>query len=210
MKNLQKHMVAITKKVSGARGILQGVEFNSETNKLNCTDSHRLLSVTHNKEIKEDMVLNLETLEQLDGNYPQIERLFPTTGSDAIINLNDVDGELIKKLTSHKKDIIELVMRQDLIQINVKPMKENGYEADYYTGVATLGFIRVSDSDFNNEEIYFNAEYLRDCFKFMIDFKKENKDSNVSLKINGSVRPIMFSDNNNQFRYVITPIRISQ
>lgn len=202
---MNKHFLAITKKGSAARPILQGVAFDKETNKLNCTDSHRLISVDYNGTIENDMVLNIETMQQIEGVYPQIERLIPKANNGIItINGLDISTEFIKIVKVYKKQMLSLGFENDEIVISAHDLRDchNGKE---------ISRIKYS-ADPNHEKyekIFFNAQYMIDLFECIKEYsteqKKKNSDTTISITHIGRIRPMLFSMDG--IRYLVTPIR---
>ena len=101
MKNLTKHFTQITKK-KGLRPILQGINYNHAKDQLEATDSHRLLMINASYNLSESFVFNPLTLERIEGNYPNAERLIPVV-QDNLFRAGEVDANMFKILAAYKK-----------------------------------------------------------------------------------------------------------
>lgn len=195
MKNLQKHLIAAALK-GDSRPILKGVEFNQETNRMNATDSHRLLSVAFKGTIETNKVINLDTMEQLDGSYPSISRLIPRNGDALQIAATEFRAEDIKRLTALKKEVVKVdLSSSELAFFNDK------------TGEYLFSIEPQTGAKVQELSIYLNASYLKDAFRFLVDFQKANKGETVTFLYQAANRPVLFSSQDESFQYLITPIR---
>ena len=201
MKNLHKHLSRIAKESNNLE-ILRGVEFNAGTCKINATDSYRLLSYNYDGETVINKVINLKTLEVLKGIYPNVSRLIPANyGTKLSISYGDITKEHISLLTKNKSKILKMGVSSKIITISVPVIaKQNRTFEELFTIK-----LKSSDNEKFKEVIHVNAEYLRDCLEFMLDYKKCHSEKDFSLNVLGAVRPILFKGE--EFSYLITPVR---
>ena len=124
MKKLVNHFNAITKNTK-VRPVLSQVNFNSETQMIECTDSHRLLQVKSKQPIEHTYNINLTTLEMNVGIYPDLSRIVSNKGTNEFeLILNGLNKDQVKTLKAYKKDRIhlsivgnELIFKVDNTQI---------------------------------------------------------------------------------------------
>ncbi|WP_301389936.1 hypothetical protein [Enterococcus entomosocium] len=202
MKNLAKHLMKVTSK-NNTRPVLNGVEFNSSTKRMNATDSHRLLSFEYDGESIRDKVINLETMEVIDSSYPDISRIMPIDGYDFEVPFHEITREIVSLLTKNKKHLIKMTFKEDLIQFYVKTQNERTLDV-IDEPIFTIEITKNDDWK-KTEEIFLSAEYLRDVFSFLLDYKTESSKTCFTLRFVGRVRPILFSSE--KFEYLVTPIR---
>lgn len=205
MKNLHKHLTKLTKKDS-VRLALTGVEFNQFSNRLNATDSCRLLSVKYNGVIEQSKVINLNTLEELDVKYPDTTRLIPKDNIVFEFSVNNALKDLIKPLTANKKKLIEIHITSDGLRFSVMDKNEYGT----YTR-SEIGFIvaeTVVSRITQTEKIVLQGEFLRDLFQFLVDYKTSTGDDKVHMNYVSDNRPLLFKSRDNYFNYLITPFRM--
>lgn len=195
MKKLVNHFNAITKntKNTETRPFLSQVNFNSETQMIECTDSHRLLQVKSKQLIEHTYNLNLTTLEMNEGIYPDLKRIVSLNkGSNEFeLILNGLYKEQLKTLKLYKKDSInlsidgnELLFKVDNTQIILFTIKIN---------------IEKIYDDFS---MYFNPIYLFDCLNFLLETEK----SIIKVYYSNNIRPVLFTVEN-EFNYIITPLQ---
>ena len=192
MKNLTKHFTQITKK-KGLRPILQGVNYNHTKDQLEATDSHRLLVINASYKLSESFVFNPLTLERIDGNYPNTERLIPEV-QDNLFRAGEVDTTLLKILAAYKKENLSLELSDGSLSISNE--KDN---------IITQIPVTVNHNH-EYEKTYINASYLYDALLFIADYGKEYPDARINLTMVTRVRPINFS--NFEFNYIVTPVRV--
>lgn len=191
MKKLVNHFNAITKNTKG-RPVLSQVNFNSETQMIECTDSHRLLQVKSKQLIEHTYNLNLTTLEMNEGIYPDLKRIVSNKGTNEFeLLLNGLIKDQVKTLKAYKKDRIhvsivdnELIFKVDNTQIILFTIK--------------IKFDKI----FNDFSMYFNPIYLFDCLNFLLESEK----SNIKVSYDNNIRPLHFTVEN-EFNYIITPLR---
>lgn len=190
MKKLVNHFNAITKNTK-TRPILSQVNFNSETQMIECTDSYRLLQVKSKQLIEHTYNLNLTTLEMNRGIYPDLKRIVSNKGTNEFeIILNHLYKDRIKLLKAYKKDRInlmivdnELVFKVDNTQIILFTIKIN------------------IDKTHDNFSMYFNSIYLFDCLNFLVETEK----TNITVYYSNNINPVLFTVEN-EFNYIITPV----
>ena len=192
MKNLTKHFVQITKK-KGLRPILAGISYNHTKDQLEATDSHRLLTINANYNLNDSFVFNPLTLERIEGNYPNTERLIPVV-QDNLFRAGEVDTNMLKIIAAYKKENVSLELSGGSLSISNE--KDN---------IITIIPVTVNHNH-EYEKTYINASYLYDALSFIADYGKEYPDARINLTMVSRVRPINFS--NFEFNYIVTPVRV--
>ena len=192
MKNLTKHFTQITKK-KGTRPILAGINYNHVKDQLEATDSHRLLMINASYKLSESFVFNPLTLERIDGNYPNTERLIPEV-QDNLFRAGEIDTDMLKIIAAYKKENVSLELSDDSLSIINE--KDN---------IIALIPVTVNHSH-EYEKTYINASYLHDALSFVADYGKEYPDARINLTMVSRVSPINFS--NFEFNYIVTPVRV--
>lgn len=192
MKNLTKHFTQITKK-KGIKPILAGINYNHVKDQLEATDSHRLLMINANYNLNESFIFNPLTLERIEGNYPNTERLIPEV-QDNLFRAGEVDSNMLKIIAAYKKENLSLELSDGSLSISNE--KDN-----------IIALIPVTiNHNHEYEKTYINASYLYDALSFISDYGKEYPDARINLTMVTRVRPINFS--NFEFNYVVTPVRV--
>ena len=192
MKNLTKHFAQITKK-KGLRPILSGINYNHVKDQLEATDSHRLLTINANYNLNDSFVFNPLTLERIDGNYPNTERLIPEV-QDNLFRAGEVDTTLLKIIAAYKKENVSLELSDGSLSISNE--KDN-----------VIALIPVTiNHNHEYEKTHINASYLYDALLFVADYGKEYPDARINLTMVSRVRPINFSSF--EFNYIVTPVRV--
>ena len=192
MKNLTKHFTQITKK-KGLRPILQGINYNHTKDQLEATDSHRLLTINANYNLSESFVFNPLTLERIEGNYPNAERLIPVV-QDNLFRAGEVDANMLKIIAAYKKENVSLELSDGSLSIS-----------NTHDNIIALIPVTINHNH-EYEKTYINASYLHDALSFIADYGKEYPDARINLTMVTRVRPINFS--NFEFNYIVTPIRV--
>ena len=192
MKNLTKHFAQITKK-KGLRPILAGINYNHVKDQLEATDSHRLLTINANYNLNDSFVFNPLTLERIEGNYPNTERLIPEV-QDNLFRASEVDTNMLKIIAAYKKENVSLELSEGSLSIS----NEKG-------NVIALIPVTINHNH-EYEKTYINASYLHDALLFIADYGKEYPDARINLTMVTRVRPINFS--NFEFNYIVTPVRV--
>ena len=192
MKNLTKHFTQITKK-KDIRPILAGINYNHTKDQLEATDSHRLLTINASYNLSDSFVFNPLTLERIEGNYTNTERLIPEV-QDNLFRAGEVDTTMIKIIAANKKENVSLELSDGSLSISNE--KDN-----------IIALIPVTvNHNHEYEKTYINASYLYDALSFVADYGKEYPDARINLTMVTRVRPINFS--NFEFNYIVTPVRV--
>ena len=194
MKNLSKHLKVITK--NSKREVLKYVEFNGKNKVINATDSSRLLSFKNDSEV-ETYLLNLESLERLDGNYPNVSSILPLYGFDYEMKYSEISKGLLSELTKNKKLLLKLTFEDDKLKIE----KEEKIDKEL-TEICSLNYITETKE---THIIWFNAEYVRDCLSFIRDYGLDKKEDSFNIKLQSNIKPMLFKGDD--FDYLIAPIR---
>ena len=193
MKNLTKHFTPITKSKASHQPILKGINYNHVKDQLEATDSHRLLMINASYKLSESVVFNPLTLERIEGNYPNTERLIPVV-QDNLFRAGEVDTNMLKIIAAYKKENVSLELSDGSLSISNE--KDN---------IITQIPVTINHSH-EYEKTYINASYLYDTLSFIADYGKEYPDARINLTMVTSVRPINFS--NFEFNYIVTPVRV--
>ena len=192
MKNLTKHFTQITKK-KDIRPILVGISYNHTKDQLEATDSHRLLMINASYNLSESFIFNPLTLERIEGNYPNTERLIPVV-QDNLFRAGEVDANMLKIIAAYKKENLSLELSDG--SLSIINAKDN-----------VIAVIPVTiNHNHEYEKTYINASYLYDALSFIADYGKEYPDARINLTMVTRVRPINFS--NFEFNYIVTPVRV--
>ena len=192
MKNLTKHFTQITKK-KDIRPILVGINYNHAKDQLEATDSHRLLMMNASYNLSESFVFNPLTLERIEGNYPNTERLIPEV-QDNLFRAGEVDTNMLKIIAAYKKENVSLELSDGSLSIS-----------NAHDNVIAVIPVTVNHNH-EYEKTYINASYLYDALSFIADYGKEYPDAKINLTMVTRVRPINFS--NFEFNYIVTPVRV--
>ena len=193
MKNLTKHFTQITKSKASHQPILKGINYNHVKDQLEATDSHRLLMINANYKLSESFVFNPLTLERIDGNYPNTERLIPEA-QDNLFRASEVDTNILKLIAAYKKENVALELSDGSLSISNE--KDN---------IIALIPVMINHNH-EYEKTHINASYLYDALLFVADYGKEYPDALINLTMASRVRPINFS--NFEFNYIVTPVRV--
>ena len=193
MKNIAKHFTQITKSKVSHQPILKGISYNHTKDQLEATDSHRLLTINANYNLNDSCVFNPLTLERIEGNYPNTERLIPVV-QDNLFRAGEVDTNMLKIIAAYKKENVSLELSDGSLSIS----NEKG-------NVIALIPVTINHNH-EYEKTYINASYLYDALSFIADYGKEYPDARINLTMVTRVRPINFS--NFEFNYIVTPVRV--
>ena len=193
MKNLTKHFTQITKSKASHQPILKGINYNHVKDQLEATDSHRLLMINASYNLSDSFVFNPLTLERIEGNYPNTERLIPVVQENSF-RAGEVDTNMLKIIAAYKKENVSLELSGGSLSISNE--KDN---------IITSIPVTVNHNH-EYEKTYINASYLHDTLSFIADYGKEYPDARINLTMVTRVRPINFS--NFEFNYIVTPVRI--
>ena len=193
MKNLTKHFTQITKSKASHQPILKGINYNHVKDQLEATDSHRLLMINASYNLSESFVFNPLTLERIEGNYPNTERLIPGV-QDNSFRASEVDTNMLKIIAAYKRENVSLELSDG--SLSIINAKDN-----------VIAVIPVTINHTHEyEKTYINASYLYDALSFIADYGKEYPDARINLTMISRVRPINFSKF--EFNYIVTPVRV--
>lgn len=214
MKKLNMHMEKITKAYTrrdGSREVLKCVHYNKEHSRIECCDSHRL--ITYKSKVEKDTLINLDTLEMKTGlDYPKVEHLVPK-GYDYILDIKqfntDIVANLKKAVRAEKEDMKKgvvpfegLLFKMSLCEEKESFVISNGID-EFSVELKIKEFVSGRE-DFR--ETYFNYKYLIELFDFMKDYAKEFlEETDVFISTQGWIRPTHFKTD--KFSYTITPVR---
>ena len=193
MKNLTKHFTQITKSKASHQPILKGINYNHVKDQLEATDSHRLLMINASYKLSESVVFNPLTLERIEGNYPNTERLIPVA-QDNLFRAGEVDTNMLKIIAAYKKENVSLELSDGSLSIS------NGKDNIIASIPVTI------NHSHEYEKTYINASYLYDALSFIADYGKEYPDARINLTMVSRVSPINFSSF--EFNYIVTPVRV--
>ena len=116
MKNLTKHFTQITKSKASHQPILKGISYNHTKDQLEATDSHRLLMINASYNLSESFIFNPLTLERIEGNYPNTERLIPEV-QDNSFRAGEVETTLLKIIAVYKRENLSLELSDGSLSI---------------------------------------------------------------------------------------------
>ena len=149
--------------------------------------------INANYHLNDSFVFNPLTLERIEGNYPNTDRLIPVV-QDNLFRVGEVDTNILKLIAVYKKENESLELSDDSLSISNE--KDNI--------IATIP-VTVNHSH-EYEKTYINASYLYDALSFVADYGKEYPDARINLTMVTRARPINFS--NFEFNYIVTPVRV--
>lgn len=186
--NLLKHTEKITKKASAARPILKCLAI--QDGYIYATDSHRAIRYKTNQE---NMVINPNTLEKVEGIYPEMFRLFPKYDFNKVVSISDY-----KTMIPFAKQKIDKLHGDILLTY------------DYAAQTITLNnrqskmTIQVTSEIKENFKILFNRAYILAMLQAFEDYE----NNTISMQFEGPVRPALFAASED-FSYLVTPIRVN-
>lgn len=173
---------------SKTRPLLKGICYDSDGS-LVATNSHIAIQVKGVHSFKEPMVIDPRSLEQIEGTYPNIDRLIPTDGDWRLhLNVSEMK-QLYDLVKAFKKQHVNITLNDSHMQLSV-----NDLTFDLFT----------KDKVRNEDAIEFtlSVQYLMAGLKVFID---EGLD--IDWLIINSLRPTLMSAAN--IKVLITPIRTS-
>jgi DNA polymerase III sliding clamp (beta) subunit (PCNA family) len=164
------------------------------------TDSHRLIRIHHNEEVKDNYLHHYKeelTKDVAVISYPQVDRLFPET-RDAQVKTTINVAEWLEAHTlgmeaakEHKNKVIHL--KENEFTVNF-PNTEPNFE--------DIAFRYSLDSDTGIEEVHYNCEYMLQALKMF----KKMKIQTVTLYFYGKVRPMLLVSENVEM--ILMPVRL--
>lgn len=194
MKNMNKHILKLTKKVSKTRPILNSVNYDSETNTINVTDSMRLISIKSEEKINNTFNIDPTSMMNKNIDYPNVHRLIPSKQEDYFEVLMSIDHKSVTSLLkTNKKSYSKILIKDEYL---VLAFDNNGIEIPI-----TLGKTEESSKDIG----YFNNEFLCDLFDFIKDADYLNKT--VKMNHINTLKPLALSFDE-EYIYLITPVRV--
>ena len=190
MKNLSKHFTAITEQKHNTRPLLKGIHYNAADNSMSATDSHRLLQVKIGP-VPATYTQDPNTLEFIEGTYPDVSRLKPQINEHITIRSNTIEKTLLPMLKVLKEETIVLSIKDKQVTIQ----QENGSKiGDFFL-----------DGYPEDQIIACNAKYLQQAIAFIIDCDKLGLTREpVIFNYSTPVRPFLFATS--CYTYLITPI----
>ncbi len=184
---LFKNISAFTDK-AGIRPILSGIYFCNNGN-VYATNSHIAVRVRGLNVSGNEMVLHPDSLEQLQGCYPDVDRLIPSTNSDIAIELSSQQvNQILTFCKPVKKEIVTVSLQSGQLVMS-------SGQTNTVTAVQGLD---------NQLDIHFKADYLSTALTLF----KDEKVGQLSLHVYSSSRPVLFASNN--IDVVVCPVRQKQ
>lgn len=194
MKDMNKHILKLTKKVSKTRPVLNSVNYDSETNTINITDSMRLISIKSEEKIVNTFNIDPTSMMIKNIDYPNVQRLIPSKKEDHFEVLMSIDHKSVTSLLkTNKKSYSKIVIKDKCL---VLIFDNNGIEIPI-----TLGETEEDSKDIG----YFNNEFLCDLFDFIKDADYLNKTVKINHISTLKQLALSFDD---EYTYLITPVRI--
>ena len=193
MKNLSKHFTAITEQKHNTRPLLKGIHYNATDNSMTVTDSHRLLQLNIGP-VPATYTQDPNTLEFLEGTYPDVTRLIPQINEHITIRPNTIEKTLLPMLKVLKEETIVLSIKDKQVTIE----QENGSKiGDFFL-----------DGYPEDQIIACTAKFLQQAIAFVIDCDKLGLTREpVIFNYSTPVRPFLFATS--CYTYLLTPIRRS-
>ena len=191
MKNLTTHFTNITKGIKDSRPILQSIFYNSTDNSMSATDSHRLLQVKVGP-VPVTYIQDPNTLEFLEGTYPDVTRLIPKEGQEVYFDAGHIEAGMIAILKAMKDEVIEIHVTNFTLSIH----KEHQ---------GALISFKLTNQAPQNEIIAANAKYVWQALSFVKDAYKDFTKEVITFKYTSTVRPFTFRTT--CYDYLITPVR---
>lgn len=183
-----KHLSNFT--ASESRPILTGLHFSGGN--IEATDSHILLKLRNVIPDSIEMVLDPNSMKQLEGTYPNTERLFGGSENTVITpSLELIETMFTLAKTEGKKGYFSLVILASDGIVSLKG--KSGIEY-------TVKGLEISGRD---QTVILGAANM----KAVTDFMKDNFNSDIKFAIDNNVRPLHFY--NDLFDVLICPIRDS-
>lgn len=213
-KTITKNIKKITNKTSSARPILQNMYLDNNT--IVATDSHRLISINY-KHDQTNQLIDPKTNKTItsENNYPSVERLIPLTeNANNIININSNEIDLIISVLKAYKHLkisrLKLSLNDDLTEyeLNMNIMefiKENNDNLKKLNLTYKLNNKQLKDEKI--KKLYINVDYFLHAMEFIKDYNKTTPLNNYSICIYDKFKPILFTTENNDFKYIVCPAR---
>lgn len=186
--NTYRHLLNFAS-TSGARPILNGVHFTNQGH-LEATNGHILLRLLNRVPEGMEMVLHPKEMREIEGNYPDTERLFPSN-FNANWLLDPIEApRIVKFLKSFDKGTP--------VQVSVKD--SNLLIANAATG--TAGAFPLLENKGDDITFACDATYLL----YMLSFIADCAQLPVEIGLVSPIRPVMF-EVSGVFIGLVTPVR---
>lgn len=195
-----KHAEKVTKSASDARPVLKGVH-HATNGDVYATDSHRLYYLSGGYPEGLDFTLDTKTGAHIEGNYPEVTRLFPYE-DDAVVTLNiDVKKthEAVKTLATAEKKIND-GGKFSLLTIGVGTdcyeIKNGSTDGEF------IGSYKIAEYDGDGlPNIYINAQYLTEALALLTD----SGEPTATIRLYSPTRPLTIK--NSDTTALILPVR---
>lgn len=198
--DIVKHAKKITKgKHLNATPVLKGMYMHDNT--IYVTDKHRLFSVKHNHQHnKAVMDLKNESVTT-DNIYPNVDRILENKDYSIQCELTHTDITqgiiLLKAINSLKVELVEMNISDGHILITPHTREHENIQISFKLKISES----FTDKSFKT---YVNAKYLLEMFEFI---KDTNDDTNY-LYFYTPFTPLRASSKNEDFNYILLPVRI--
>ena len=177
-----KHASKVTKKVSGSRPVLKGIHYTEVGVEL--TDSHRLYQAKLPQPQLVGQIINPETNEVIDGNYPNTERILPKL-SEARVTFPIATKKAIQFLKAVKQ------MKEKHPSVEFKATKDsiclvyNHEEIEFTMDLA----ISVSQLPSPLTATTISLQYLLEAFEWLDEYSSEH----IIIHWYEQHRPVVFT-----------------
>lgn len=195
-----KHAEKVTKSASDARPVLKGVH-HATNGDVYATDSHRLYYLSGGYPEGLDFTLDTKTGAHIEGNYPEVTRLFPYE-DDAVVTLSiDVKKtyEAVKTLATAEKKINDggkFSLLTFSVGTDCYEIKSGSTDGDF------SGSYKIAEYDGDGlPNIYINAQYLTEALALLAD----SGESSATIRLYSPVRPLTIK--NSDTTALILPVR---
>lgn len=213
LKTIAKNIKKITNKVSSARPVLQNMYLDNNT--IVATDSHRLIRINyeHNKTNQLISPKNNEVVDSI-GNYPSVERIIPVSeNANNVITINSDEIDLIISVLKAYKHLkiktIELSLNNEESYYTLNKGSIENLNREYMKGLEiTYRLLNQNITNKITNKLILTTEYFLHAMEFLKDYDKDTV-TNVEYKIYiyDNLTPILISTQENDFQYVICPVR---
>ena len=186
--NTYKHLLNFASNDS-ARPILTGFHVTNEGH-IEATNAHILLRLFNRMPAGNEMTLHPKELQEIEGNYPDTSRLFPSSFNTTFKLLPETAAAIGKFLKALDKKIpITVAVSESELVITQMPSK------------ATQTF-EVTKVDGDAMEFACQVQYLG----FMMAFIADCSPITVNVGLISPVRPVVF-EVSGLFAGIVTPVR---
>lgn len=199
IKNLYRHLKRAASNME-TRPILKCVHYDADGS-IVVTDSHRLLRINDFHEHENEFNQDLSTMQLVDGNYPNVARLFPKNINTEITISLSVLIRIMKALGTSPGEMVTWKMLEDKI------IFYNQSDKMYYGEPVEISANAKITGDLF--KITFQAKYIKECCEFFMDAKERYALDNVTIKMTSPLRPVVFTIDESKYVYLVTPVRTS-